>query len=271
MMTIIYLGIPVFAAGSTSSNDGGSIQGYASDNKLANGTIVQLSSGTTNKVEPAADSNSQNMFGVTVDRSQLLITSSGDKYQNEAYVAVSGTYKVLVSTEGGAINVGDYITLSSIDGIGMKAGTEEKTVFGRAAAAFDGKGTSLSQQKLHDKTTNTDHVVQIGAVPVTIKIERNPNAKSTKVDVPNWLERLGQQIAEKKVSPIRIYISLAITAVSLITAIVVLYAGVRNSMISIGRNPMSKKSVFRALLEIILTSVLVLVIGLFAVYLLLKL
>jgi hypothetical protein len=89
--------------------------------------------------------------------------------------------------------------------------------------------------------------------------------------VPEFLQRLGQQIAEKQVSPIRIYHSLAITAVSLITALIVIYSGIRNSIISIGRNPMSKKSIFRALLEIILTSFLILIIGLFAVYLLLKL
>ena len=85
------------------------------------------------------------------------------------------------------------------------------------------------------------------------------------------LERIGQAIAEKEVSAVRIYISLAITAISLITALVVLYTGVRGSIISIGRNPMSKRSILRALLQIILTSFLILVIGLFAVYLLLRL
>ena len=78
-------------------------------------------------------------------------------------------------------------------------------------------------------------------------------------------------MAEKEVDPIRIYLSLAITLIGTIAAIVVIYAGVRNSVISIGRNPMSKKSIFRALLEIILTSFLILIISLFAVYLLLKL
>ena len=153
----------------------------------------------------------------------------------------------------------------------MKADTTQKTVFGRATQDFDVKGVTLGTETLTDKATNTKQTVVIGMIPVTINIERNPNIKSTKVDVPQWLERLGQQIAEKQVSPIRIYISLAITGVSLITAIIVLYAGIRNGIISIGRNPMSKKSIFRALLEIILTSILILVIGLFAVYLLLKL
>ena len=113
--------------------------------------------------------------------------------------------------------------------------------------------------------------VKFGLIPVTIDIKSNPNDESTKVKVPEALQRIGKAIAEKEVSPIRIYLSMAITAISLIAAIAVIYSGVRNSVISIGRNPMSKKSIFRALLEIILTSILILIIGLFAVYLLLKL
>jgi hypothetical protein len=62
-----------------------------------------------------------------------------------------------------------------------------------------------------------------------------------------------------------------VAAVSVIAAIAIIYAGVRNGVISIGRNPMSKKSIFRALIETILTSLLILIVGMFAVYLLLKL
>ena len=91
------------------------------------------------------------------------------------------------------------------------------------------------------------------------------------MDVRNVTLGVGQQIAEKPVNQIRIYLSLAIAVISLIAALVMLYAGIRNSVISIGRNPMGKKSIFRALVQVILTSILILIIGLFAVYLLLKL
>ena len=106
---------------------------------------------------------------------------------------------------------------------------------------------------------------------MTIDIKNNPNHKSTDSNLPEMLKRVGQAIAEKEVSPVRIYLSMGIAAVSLIAAIAVLYAGVRSGIISIGRNPMSKKSIFKALMQVILTSALILIIGLFAVYLLLKL
>lgn len=260
------LSLPALAA----SYGGGSVQGYAADAPLDTGTIVQLTGKGANRVKIASQAELQNMFGVVVDRSQLSVTLTDESLQNETFVASSGTYNTLVSTQGGAIATGDYVTLSSINGVAMKAGTEEKTVYGRAVAAFDGKGVTLGTSTLKDSSGGTKKVI-LGSIPVTINIQRNPNQKSTKVQVPDFLERIGQQIAEKQVSPIRIYLSMGITFISLVTAIAVLYAGVRSGVISIGRNPMSKKSIFRALFEVILTSFLILIIGLFAVYLLLKL
>lgn len=250
---------------------GGSIQGYAADAPIDTGTIVQLAGEKSNRVKVASQAQLQNMFGVVVDRNQLSVTLSNGSLENETLVAVSGTYNVLVSTQGGPIVSGDYVTLSSINGVAMKAGTEEKTVFGRANSSFDGKGVVLGTAQIKETSGKTNQTVKLGSIPVTVDIKRNPNEKSTKTNVPEALQRIGQAIAEKEVSPIRIYLSMAITAVSLVAAIIVLYAGVRNSIISIGRNPMSKKSIFRGLLEIILTSILIVIIGLFAVYLLLKL
>jgi hypothetical protein len=247
-----------------------SVQGYASDAALQDGTIVQLDSKTANKVLAASSKNLQQMYGVVVDPHQLALTFSDASLQNEAYVATSGTYNVLVSTQAGVIKPGDYITLSAVDGVAMNAADASTTVFGRAAGGFDGKSKSLGGLTLKDSSGATKQV-QLGMVPVAINIQRNPNIKSTKANVPPWLQAIGQAVAQKPVGAFRIYLSMAITTLCIIIGLVTLYAGIRNAMIAIGRNPLSKKSIFRGLLEIILTSFLILIIGLFAVYLLLKL
>jgi len=269
---VVVAGVVASAATVAKAADygGGSVQGYAAPTPLDIGTIVLLTGKNSNEVTIASQAELQNMFGVTVDRNQLPVAITNDGLKNETFVAVSGTYNVLVSTQGGAITPGDYVTLSSVNGVAMKAGTEEKTVFGRAQSAFDGKGITLSTTALKDSSGKTK-TVKLGSIPVTIDIRSNPNKKTTKVKVPSFLERVGIAIAEKPISPIRVFLSIAIAVVSVIAAIVIIYSGVRSGVISIGRNPMSKKSIFRALIEIILTSVLILIIGLFAVYLLLKL
>ena len=263
---VLTFAVPAFAQ----TYGGGSVQGYGASRPLDYGTIVQLTGKNSDEVKIATQAELPNMFGVAVDRNQLPLAVTNDGIKNETFVAVSGTYNVLVSTQGGAIKAGDYITLSSVNGVAMKAGTEEKTVFGRAAAPFDGKGVTLSSASLKD-TAGKAKTVKLGLIPVTIDIRSNPNQKTTKVKVPSFLERVGLAIAEKPVSPVRIYLSIAIAVVCVVAAIAIVYAGVRNGVISIGRNPMSKKSIFRALIEVILTSLLILFIGTFAVYLLLKL
>lgn len=258
------------AAAETVAYGGGSVQSYAADSPIDIGTIVLLTGQGSNRVKVAPQAEAQNMFGVVVDPNQLPLTiRSGDK-QNETFVAVSGTYQVLVSNQAGAIASGDYLTLSSLNGIAMRAGDEEVTVFGRANGTFNDSSVALGTTPLKDAAGNSKQV-KFGSIPVTIDIKNNPNHKSTEANLPDVLKRVGKAIAEKEVSPVRIYLSMGITAVTLVAAIVVIYAGIRNSVISIGRNPMSKKSIFRALVEVILTSILILIIGLFAVYLLLKL
>jgi hypothetical protein len=49
-----------------------------------------------------------------------------------------------------------------------------------------------------------------------------------------------------------------------------LYAGVRSSVISMGRNPLARKTIIRNLIQIVLIALIILVTGLIAVYLLLK-
>ena len=248
----------------------GNVQGYGAASPINNGTIVQLDTKNSSNVDVATNKNLSNMFGVTIDPGQLLVTSD-NTLPNEVYVAVSGTYNVLVSTEGGNIAKGDYVTMSSIDGVGMKASTDQTTVLGRAEGSFNGQGAVLGTMPLKTTTGQSKGTVPIGMIPVVINVQHNPDIKSTKQNIPQLLQRVGLQIADHPVSMIRIYLSLAISVASIVVVIVILYSGVRNGVISIGRNPMSKKSIFRALIQIIITSILILVIGFFAIYLLLKL
>jgi hypothetical protein len=246
---------PVKATGSSS------VQSFAAVSKLQVGTVVELAGGKKNTVEPATSKNLDQMYGAVVDPHDLSLTVSNASLQNETFVTINGTIKI-----------GDYITMSALDGVTMKAGTyqDQHTVFGRAIAGFDGKTNIIGTATLKD-SSGKSIPVSIGLIPVAINIQRNPNQKSTKTNLPPILQRIGQAIAEKPIGPLRMYLSIAVTGLSVMIAITVLYSGVRNSIISIGRNPLSKKSIFRGLLEIILTAFLILIIGLFAVYLLLKL
>lgn len=79
------------------------------------------------------------IFGVVVASPVISVEPKGD---NTKAVASTGTASVKVSTAGGNIAVGDFITSSIEPGVGQKA-TKSGYVLGKALSAFDGSGDNL--------------------------------------------------------------------------------------------------------------------------------
>lgn len=243
-------------------------QGYGSDESLQRGMLVALKEGDSTKVEPADSGNIKRLHGVVVNPNDAPVTLSNDTQKN--FVATVGRYEALVSDENGTIKQGDYITVSSVRGIGKRTDAKSSTVIGKALVDFDGKTDILSTTELKDNG-GVSQQVHIGRIALDIGIGANPLAKPEDVNLPGFLKKATESVAQKTVSPARVYLSLAILLASIAIAGSMLYAGVRSSMISIGRNPLSKQSISKSLLQIIITSFIVFIIGIFGVYLLLKL
>lgn len=269
ILVLVIAASPVFAEDNIQSS---TVQNYSSDSPLQRGTVVRFNE-KANKVLPVSKAQMKDSFGVVVGKDDALVTFSGDTEGKpyQAFVATSGKFNVLVSSQNGPIKINDYVTVSALDGVAMKADETQDTVLGKALASYDGVQESLGKTQLKDKNGKVLQEVNIALLPVAVSIGRNPLAKSVKENLPSALEKAGNAIADKQVNPIRIYISLVVLSVTFVIAATVLYTGVRSSVIAIGRNPLMKKSILKNLFSIILVSMTVLVIGLFAVYLLLKL
>jgi len=241
-------------------------QGYSTDETLQKGMIVGLKENDPAKVTPINVEQIDKILGIVVDASDSPITLSGE--QEKVFVATIGRYEVLVSDQQGAINPTNYITVSALNGIGMLANFEQSEIVGRAITGFNGKDGIISSSVLKD-TNGNEQKVNIGRIEVDIAVSKNPLAKSAAV-TPEWLGKVGQAISGKSLSPARLYIAAAIFFIGAFIAGAILYAGIRSSIIAIGRNPLSKKSILRGLLQVIFTSLIVFIISVFGVYLLLK-
>jgi hypothetical protein len=241
-------------------------QGYGTDETLQRGMIVGLKEGDATKVESLNVNNLDRILGVVVAPNDSPITLSDAK--EKVFVATVGRYDLLVSDQEGAISPGEYVTASSLNGIGMKATFEQSEIVGRALEGFDGTEGVVGTSKIKD-TKGGERTVNIGRIEIDIGVSKNPIAKSAAV-TPEWLGKVGQAIAGKSLSPAKIYMGAGIFIVGASIAFAILISGVRSSMISIGRNPLSKKSILKGLLQVILTSLIVLIISVSAVYLLLK-
>ena len=221
----------------------------------------------SNKVEPIDVSRVDSILGVVVNPNDSPITVSTSS--NHIFVSTSGRYEVLVSDQEGAISTSDYITVSALGGVGMKATPDQNYILGRAAGSFNGKSNVLSSAVLTD-SKGKKLTVHISKVVVEIAVGKNPLSRVSN-GAPAVLSKAGQAIAGKTVSAIRLYLSAIIFIIGTIVAGSIMYAGVRSSISAIGRNPLSRRSIFRGMIGVSFTSVIVFLVSGFGVYLLLKL
>ena len=224
-------------------------QGFATSQDIPTGSLVALDNKNSGAVVVANTDNVNRLFGVVVPPSSASISLSGTG-SGQVQVVTSGTANVLVSTIGGTIHVGDYITVSPIAGVGEKAGGASTRVVGTAQADFDGTSDGSTKSTVDTGSGKTE--VSVGQVPVVISVSSYTASEGKQnYVVPNWLQNLSNTLAGKSVSPIRIIIAGLILVAALTSISVLLYAAVRNSIISIGRNPLSRGSVLKGLMQVI--------------------
>jgi hypothetical protein len=263
--SLLFVAAPVAAQAVT--------QAFNTDSSLQRGMIVRIVEKDATKVEALSDKAASKMEGIVVAANDAPVTlSNSDVNKQQVFVARTGKYNVLVSNQNGAVKTGDFLTISSVAGIAMKAGTDQSIVVGKAIGAFDGKTSVSGTVALKDSAGHTKPVA-IGLIGVDINISHNPLEKQPESRIPGvgFLQSGAKALVNKTVDPARLYISLLVLLVVAAIAGSILYGGVRSSMVSIGRNPLAKKSIMRGLIQVVLTSIIIFIIGLIGVYLILKL
>ena len=218
--------------------------------KLGGSVITDKEQPNTDILAPANDPG--RIYGVVINYSQAPITVQDNSSQ--VFVATTGSYPVIATAEKGDIITGDYIALSSRDGIAAKANNKDPYVLGRALEDF--------------KPTGSGNVA--GKANVQINPGANPFLKND-VGVPKFLRRLTESIAGKPLSALRIYVALAMFVVAVAASGGLLAIGVKSGMIAIGRNPLSRHSVLQSLWQVIGVSAAIFVFSILGIFILLRL
>ena len=251
MVGLVYLSLGKVSADSISRS-------FNAKGTIVAGQVVALSFTDKATVELAPAGDPARIFGVAVDRSAAPVTVS--QPGQEVFVATGGVYLVLVSTEKGPIRSGNYLSMSSSDGIAAKA-SGQAYIVGRALQDFDSSSGNTTQGK---------NGSAIGKISAQITPGRNPSLREDTA-VPRALRRLGEAIAGKPLSASRIYAALAIFIITAAIAFGLLWVGVRTGMIAIGRNPLSRHSIMQSLVQVIIAAAVVFFGGLLSIYLFLRL
>ena len=223
---------------------------YRATSSIANGSIVSLDSSQSGYVQPANADNGSRLLGVAVSSTDSLLAV--DPTAGAVQVATSGSVNTLVSTINGNINVGDQVAVSAFDGVGMKT-LLGAHVIGVAQTAFSASSSGATAQQVTNKSGQKSSV-QLGYVRISIAIGTDTSSGGN-ANV-SGLQKIAKSLTGHTISNTRIIISLAIAIVALLVLIILIYASIYGSIISIGRNPLAKYAVFRTLGVVLLMALL---------------
>lgn len=239
-------------------------QGFKADDPgLVTGALVSLKNPSADTVELSNTTRAKRLVGVVSQNAFLELSDSTSSVQ----VVTSGPASILVSDINGEVKAGDKISPSPIAGVGMKA-TASGVIIGTAQSDF---GLSATVERAVTNQSGAQETVRIGFVPAQVNVAAyilNDRAAST---VPSFLQGFANSVAGRTVSPTRVLIATLLTVLLFVGVTVLLYSSVRASIISIGRNPLSESALRRSLWQVGLTVAGVIVAGLLAVYLVLRL
>lgn len=229
------------------------------------GMLVRSESDTKPVVVPLASQNIKQMLGVVVPvaDANIVLTPPAASGQ-QVLVAGAGRYQLLVSSQKGAIKAGDYLTVSALDGIATRAGTDAPQVVGRAVADFDGKAGVIDTEQLKSTFGRTT-TVAIGHIPADIQLGPNPFYRKNG-SLPSFLADAASSVAHKDVKPFRVYLSLTVLLTTLCITGFMLYGGMRGGIIAVGRNPLARGAISRGLIKVVLFSLIVFLAGVFGAY-----
>jgi hypothetical protein len=266
----LLLGLTAATAPAAASSDisGAVTQSYNADPSVLPGMIVETKPKDQTTVIPLTSKDIRNMLGVVVPVNDApIVLAPPSPSAQQVLVAASGRYNLLVSNQDGSIKAGDYLAVSALPGIAMKAGTDQAQIVGRAVSGFSGAGNVISTVLLKSSLGRTA-TVSIGSVTVDVHLAANPlfdnNGK-----LPGFLSRLANSVANKTVSSVRIYLSLIVLLAVFFVIGSMFYGGVRSGIIAIGRNPLAKKAIGRGLIQTVIAGLIIFIAGVFAAYLIL--
>jgi hypothetical protein len=258
LSAIVVLAIPVSVAAETIIS-----QSYTASASMPSGSIVSLRKGSTTNVESSNLKNVNYILGVIVDSDSSELSLSGDG-NNQVHVATSGVEQVLVSDINGAIAVGDPITVSPINGVGMKA-TDNVKILGVAQDNFP---NSTATKQAYKDQKGQQQSTKLGEVPVLVNVSyyyKQPD----KTVIPAALQNVANSLAGRKVNSLPIIISVGIFFIALIIVVSIIYSMIHSSIISVGRNPLSQAAVYRNVIQLSALVVLILGVAVGSIYMVL--
>lgn len=215
------------------------------DDEVAYGDII-LFDGETELYRRSGGVDDPRVYGVVVEAPTLLIETDPSLVP----VAESGRLLVNVTLENGPIEEGDAIVSSLTPGKGMRASDEHKHIIGYALESFDGTEGVAGVGEDGEE-------ILLGTIEVNVGGSLVPGAEEEiDSELRTFDPNTGKVIARFSFAAIVALASIALTFIAFLSTI-------RQSVISVGRNPLAKSSIRSMVILNVVLALIVTTVGIF--------
>lgn len=261
---VIIVGLLIAGCGLAAASSANISHAYQSSTSFPDGSLVSLDSAQDDHILAANTATSNRLVGVVVGTNDSLVAI--DSGMNLVQVATSGIASVLVSDVNGTIKSGDAVAVSPFSGIGMKSEPGARLI-GLAQSSLAGSESGAVTKTVKDKD-GQQQTLKVGFVRVSIAIGTAPLAGS--LSQQNALQKLAKSLTGHNVSTLRIVFSSLVAIIAIIALVTLIYTSVYGTIVAIGRNPLARASIFRALGSVVGLVVVTATIALITIYLIIR-
>ena len=236
-------------------------RGYSTDDMaLKPGSVVSLSSDNPSddsKVERASRETARRVIGVATTVSDSLVTiASGSQ---GVFVETDGEVVAFASNLNGDIKQGDLLSVSPLRGVLMKH------VPGEVAVAIALEDFSREDAEAYSVDNGDDGTTETLVDKIRINLDQKAAANQI-AESDSSLAKLGRAVVGKDVGEIRVIIALIIFFIVLIAEGGIIYGAVSSAITSLGRNPLARNIIKQELVRVLFVAIVVLSVGLGAIY-----
>lgn len=240
----------------------GFAKGYATnDTALRPGMAVSLSAdGTAEKplVERSTTELIDKVIGVATTPEENLV-NIGAAGQT-VYLQASGVVAAFVSDINGTVNKGDGVTVSPLKGILMRADSSSPHI----GTAMEDFPAAMAEQQTVETSTGPK---EVKVARFNISLDSALAGRQQELaEEETALQRLGRSITGKEVGELQVIIALIIFLVVMVAEGSIIYGAVTSAITSLGRNPLAKNIIVKELLRVLGLTIIVLLVGLGAIY-----
>lgn len=232
---------------------------YSNDTGLRSGMVVALSPDSTADkplVERASLTNANKVVGVTSNTDEHLVTiASGDQ---QVYVLAGGVTTAYISDLNGLIKKGEAVVLSPIKGVLMRNDSKNPII---GTALEDFPETSSETQNID--TDNGSRDVKVSKL--SISLDSGLAAKQDQHEQTS-LQKIGKSVIGKDVGELQVIVALIIFLVVMVAEGAIIYGAITSGLTALGRNPLAKRIIKTELFRVLGLAVIVLIVGLGAIY-----